>query len=114
MSTEQKWVEAGNSGEGNVTFFNPRQLAEQGFTGMLVEGVFEGYSEEEKQDAKGRKFTSKSYKFVDSEEKPVVINAFGKLNYLMKDIPKGTVCQVYYLGKDGEYHNCKVLHEQLD
>lgn len=109
--SDKKLVEVGSaSGNGpKPVFHNATRLHKEGYTGKLVEGVFEGLVEEQKETANGKKFTARSYIFVTDEGQKHYVDAFGLLDYKMKSVSPGEVCVVSYLGKDdNDYHQVSV------
>ena len=94
MSAEKEWKrpEGAPSG-GGITFVRPSQLAEEEFTGTILEGTFvealANHYDETKLD----------YKFEKEDGAVVIINGAGNLGFRMKTISPGTYCQVNYEGK---------------
>lgn len=110
--SERKLVEVGASSSGDglkPVFHNATRYSKEGFTGQMVEGVFEGLVEEQKETAKGKKFTARSYIFVTEEGQKHYVDSFGLLDYKMKEVSPGEVCVLSYLGKDeNDYHQVSV------
>lgn len=102
---EFKEVQVGGS---NANFYNPKKLSEDGVNGVLFEGTFKEYVEEERKASDGRPFTAKTYVFEDDEGITHYLNAFGTLNKRMKEVDPGDFCRISYLGKEEGYHQCKV------
>ena len=101
------------STENQVRIINPKKLGEEGITGTVLTGTFkEERVEELKQNNTGKKFTSRSFIFVDDEGKDVIVNATGHLSYLMEaqEVKPGDRLSVQYLGRDGEArHQFKLI-----
>jgi len=106
MSREFKQVELSEGP--SVKFHNATRLAKDEFTGELLQGTFKEYVEEERKNASGKKFVSKSYIFESDNGLKHVVDSFGKLDALMKKVSPGDYCRIVYLGKDNDYHNCTV------
>lgn len=104
MSREFRKVEL----EPTLKIHNPSVLAKEGFQGVLVEGTFQDYKEEEVKAKNGKTFMSRYYIFEDDNGLTHYINAFGKLDKLMKKASPGDYCRVSYLGKDNDYHQCEL------
>jgi hypothetical protein len=90
-------------GETNLRVFNPATLFANGTKGKLFTGTYEGYEQTTRaRKADGEEFLSRSHKFIDEEGNPVVVNATGQLDYLIKKnkIGKGDLVSVSYKGKE--------------
>ena len=123
MANAKKWrvppkraedLERANAG---ITFIRPSKLAEEGKEGVILEGTFiesmPNPFDNEKLD----------FKFIDSENKTVIINGGGNLSYQMSTINPGSNVQISYNGKKemkkGKYegrsaHNFEVLEEDTE
>ena len=122
------------SSEGNLVFVRPTDLARAGFTGVVAEGELAGMTpnryDENKQDFKIVADTEFKVEGVDKEGKKyikevnagdtLIINAAGNLEYLMKSVGIGNLCQISYFGKKeitkGNYkgtlaHTFEVMYE---
>lgn len=97
-----------------LEFIRPSKLAEDGVTGEILEGVYQGpltnQIDENKLD----------YKFETADGRTVVLNGAGNLAYQMKDVATGTLVRINYSGKQviksgprkgKEAHNFLVLVE---
>ena len=85
------WTPAVSSG--NLTFISPKQLAEAGKEGVILEGKFIEALPTRFDDGKS------DYKFETLTGDTVIINNSGSLAYQMKTVEPGTLCQVIYNGK---------------
>jgi len=98
----------GSGGGGGVIIFNPTKLLNEGRIGESFEGRYEGFHEEERQTAKGKKFTSSYYKFIADNGQTIIADSAGHFKYLMDralEVQPGEYCRVEYCGKDAnDYH----------
>ena len=104
---------AGNSEEGSLVFVKPADLARAEFTGVVAEGEFAealpNRFDEDKHDFKIIADTSLKFSGVDKdgtkytkEVNPgdtLVVNGAGNLNFLMRKVSPGELCQIVYEGK---------------
>ena len=98
-TAERKWrvptarAEAMERSENGITFLRPSKLAEEGKTGVIIEGKFlesmPNPFDNEKLD----------FKFINNENKTVILNGGGNLSYQMDSIEPGSMVQVSYNGK---------------
>lgn len=77
-------------GEG-ITYIKPKDLADAGITGVILEGEF-------MEKLLNPKYNSISYKF-STADGIKVINSTGTLTARMELVQPGTLCQVVYNGK---------------
>ena len=109
-----KPVDAGAS-LGSITFIRPSRLAEEGKSGIILEGTFveslPNQFDNEKLD----------YKFTDEKGNIVVLNGAGNLTYKMKLVNAGDFVQISYNGKKEiksgkmkgiKAHNFEVLRDE--
>ncbi len=82
------------TGESTLEFIRPSQLAEEGFTGQVLEGVYLGAIPNQLDSSKW------DYKFETGEGKTVIVNSTGSLAYKMKEVSVGSLVQLIYKGKD--------------
>lgn len=79
--------------QGGLTFIRPSQLAEEGTTGVIVEGKYieslPNNFDEKKSD----------YKILTLDGETVIINGCGSLDNQMKVVAPGTLVQIEYNGK---------------
>lgn len=108
--SERNFVVVGDNQKlGEMKFHNATRMAKEGFNGVLCEGIFEEFVEEERTSSKGKKFVAKMYKVKDEGGNLHVIDSFGLLDYKMKSVNPGDYIRVSYLGKDAnDYHQCQV------
>lgn len=78
---------------GEIRFVRPSELANEAFTGVVVEGEFVEAVPNPLDDTKN------DFKFVTEEGETVIVNHSGSLAYRMKFVSPGDFCQVNYLGK---------------
>lgn len=104
---------AGGSG-GGLKFIKPADLARAEFKGIVAEGEFlealPNQFDDRKNDFKIKVDTLIKVKGVDKEGNSyeesvaegdtVIVNGAGNLNYLMKKVAPGELCQIEYLGKN--------------
>lgn len=97
---------------GGLEFIRPAKLAEDGITGVILEGVYVGTLPNKFNE------TKPDYKFQKENGDTVVLNSAGNLQYQMKAVSIGTLTQISYLGKQKitkgamagkESHNFEVL-----
>jgi hypothetical protein len=90
------------STETNTVIYNPKRMADEGVNGELFEAKYVEYSEVERETKDGRKFISKSHRFVDDDGKNIIVNSAGLLDYLIKkkNVAAGSTVKVLYFGKD--------------
>lgn len=81
------------TGETSLRFIRPSQLAEDGITGEILEGVYLGSVPNQLDPEKN------DYKF-ETETETVIVNSTGSLAYKMKSIPVGSLVRLNYLGKE--------------
>jgi len=100
-------------GDGNLIFVKPSDLARAGFSGVVAEGKFlqaiPNQFDDTKQDFKieadvaieleGKDGNGNTYLTKVSAGDTLVINGAGNLNYLMKSVGPGNLCQINYFGK---------------
>ena len=100
---------------GSITFIRPSRLAEEGKTGVILEGTFvesiPNQFDNEKLD----------YKFTDEKGGMIVINGAGNLGFKMKNVNAGDYVQISYNGKKEiskgkmkgiKAHNFEVLRDE--
>ncbi len=106
-------TKAGSSEGGALKFVRPAALNRAGFEGVIAEGEFvEALPNQFNDSINDFKFvvdTSLAIKGVDKDDEPyaielspgdtVVVNGAGNLNYLMKEVGAGELCQITYNGK---------------
>lgn len=90
--SEKKFVEVLKDGEGGIEFIKPKSLADEGRTGLIVEGVFIEAIPNQFDDTKS------DYKLETAEGKTVVINSTASLAFQMKKVDPGTCVQILYNG----------------
>lgn len=100
-------------GEGSIVFIRPADLARAGFTGVVAEGelseTLENRFDESKNDfkliadasflVKGETKEGNKYEKNVNPGDTVIVNSAGNLQYLMKEVNLGGLCQISYLGK---------------
>jgi len=104
-----------NASLGSITFIRPSMLAEEGKSGVILEGTFveslPNAFDKEKLD----------YKFSDESGGIIIINGAGNLNYKMKLVNAGDFVQISYNGKKEitkgkmkgiQAHNFEVLRDE--
>lgn len=103
----------GGSGEGSLVFVKPADLSRAGFTGVIAEGTFlealpNRFSEDTFDfklkvdvdlEVEGKNKDGAAYKTAIGAGDTLIVNGAGNLNYLMKNIAPGELCQITYLGK---------------
>jgi hypothetical protein len=101
------------SGDGDLVFVKPSDLARAGFNGVIAEGKFvealPNQFDEAKNDFKIEADVELEIEGVDKngdkyvkkikEGDTLVVNAAGNLGYLMKSLSPGELCQISYFGK---------------
>jgi len=129
---------AGGSGNGEeggaLVFVKPADLARAEFTGIVAEGTFleavPNNYDETRDDFKILADVAFTLKGIDKDGDlytkdvakgdTLVINGAGNLNYLMKSVSPGKLCQINYNGKTeiekGKFqgklaHNFEVMYE---
>lgn len=80
-------------GENSLRFIRPAQLAEDGVTGEILEGIYLGPVKSQI-DA-----TKNDYKFETGTE-TVIINSSGSLAYQLKTVAAGSLVKVFYNGME--------------
>jgi hypothetical protein len=122
-AVERKWkvpaarAQAMERSENGITFLRPSKLAEEKVNGVIIEGRFlesmPNPFDNEKLD----------FKFVSSDNKTIILNGGGNLNYQMNGIEPGAMVQVSYNGKKpmnkGKFkgrdaHDFVVLEEETE
>ncbi len=121
-------------GEGRLIFVRPADLFRAGFTGVVAEGTFAGASPNQFDDGKddfkiiadqelvikGEDKNGKKYEEVISPGDSLIVNGAGNLNYLMREVNPGSLCQISYSGKNtiqkgprkgSQAHTFEVLYE---
>lgn len=111
--SKKEFKEVKVGGASSAEFFNPTKLAKEieagdREAGVLFEGVFQKYVEEERKSKDGRPFTAKFYVFEGDNGMTYYLNAFGHLNKRMDEVDAGDLCRISYLGKVEGYHQSKV------
>lgn len=113
MSNTEKTFKPVNATSG-LEFIRPSQLAKEGVTGEILEGVYREALPNQIDD------TKLDYKFETGDGRTVVLNGAGNLAYQMKDVKPGTLVRINYAGKQEiktgprkgkEAHNFLVLVE---
>lgn len=79
--------------ESNIEFVSAKKLADDGFTGVVVQGTFEAALPNNFDD------TKYDYKIKTDDGKDVIINSVGSLAYQMKEVPTGSYVRISYNGK---------------
>lgn len=101
-------------GDSSLIFVKPADLSRAGYTGVVAQGEFvealPNKFDESKNDFKfvseieyeinGMDSNGKSYTTTINEGDTLIINAAGNLNYYMKQISPGNLCQILYKGKN--------------
>lgn len=99
---------SGSLPKGALNIVRPSKLAEEGFTGLVVEGIYEG--------ATPNKFNPEKndYKVRQDNGDLTIINDTGSLNQQMKLVTVGALIQINYNGKKkltkGKYAG-KMVHD---
>lgn len=106
--SEREFKKIKLGGDSSVEFHNASKLYKDGFKGVLFEGIFEKYVEEERSTSSGKKFTAKYYIFKSEDEVLHHLDSFGLLDRLMQEVNPGDYCRVSYLGKENDYHRCEI------
>jgi len=109
-----KPVDAGAS-LGSITFIRPSKLAEDGKTGIILEGTYvESLPNQFNKD-------KLDYKFTDEKGGMIVLNGTGNLGFKMKNVNAGDFVQISYNGKKEiskgkmkgtQAHNFEVLRDE--
>ncbi len=103
----------GTSEDGKLVFVRPADLARANFKGVIAEGIFveatRNIFNEEKDDFKitadtsflisGQSSSGEKYETEVNKGDTIIVNGAGNLNYLMREVSPGTLCQVSYVGK---------------
>jgi len=84
--------EGKEDGGGSITFLRASQL-EANKSEPILEGVFQGTVPNQYNSDKP------DFKFI-TDNGTVIVNSTGHLNYLMSPFDVGTLCEIYYLGKE--------------
>jgi hypothetical protein len=87
-----KAVNGENAGKGSITFIRPKQLAEEGTTGVVAEGIYEGTQPNSFEP------TRNDYKVRDEAGNLIILNATGSLNQQMAKVATGSYVRVSYSG----------------
>lgn len=82
------------TGESSLTFIRPSELAEQGVTGVILEGLYLGTSPNQLDSSKS------DYKFESTDGNTVIVNSTGSLAYKMKKVEIGSLVRLIYNGKE--------------
>ena len=104
---------AGEGLDNNLVFVKPADLARAGFTGVVAEGQFveslPNRFDETKHDFKiiadvnlkveGKTNDGEPYSKEIKAGDTLIVNGAGNLNYLMKSVGPGELCQINYFGK---------------
>ena len=111
-----KPVDAGAS-LGSITFIRPSKLAEDGKTGIILEGTYvESLPNQFNKD-------KLDYKFTDEKGGMIVLNGAGNLGFKMKNVNAGDFVQISYNGKKEiksgkmkgiKAHNFEVLRDEAE
>ncbi len=114
MSESRFTKKAGSEGgDGSLVFVKPADLARAGFNGVIAEGTFlqsmPNQFDDSKEDFKiqvdveieleGKDNNGNTYLTKVNAGDTLVINGAGNLNYLMKSVGPGNLCQINYFGK---------------
>jgi len=110
----KNFVSVLENSEGGIEFIKAKTLADEGTTGLIVEGVFI--------EAIPNSFdsTKSDYKLETAEGKTVIVNSTASLAFQMKQVDPGTCVQILYNGmkeiktKKGDMinaHDFSVLRE---
>jgi len=100
-------------GDGSLIFVKPADLARAGFNGVVAEGKFltatPNQFDDSKEDFKieadveleleGKDNEGNNYIINVGPGDTLIINGAGNLNYLMKSVGPGDLCQINYFGK---------------
>ena len=104
-----------NASLGSITFIRPAKLAEEGKTGIILEGTYVESLPNQFNDQKS------DYKFTDENGGMVVLNGAGNLGFKMKNVNAGDFVQISYNGKKEiksgkmkgiKAHNFEVLRDE--
>lgn len=79
---------------GNVNYIRPKALAEEGTTGVVVEGVYEGTIPNKFDNTKN------DYKVIDGEGTLNILNSCGSLNYQLGKVASGSYVRISYKGME--------------
>lgn len=88
-----KAVNAANpAGKGSVTFIRPKALADDGVTGVVAEGIYEGTV------ANTYEPTRNDFKVRDEAGNLIILNATGSLTQQMGKVAQGSYVRISYSG----------------
>jgi hypothetical protein len=91
---ERKFKSSKDLAGGNLRFIKPKELADSGTTGPILEGTYMGTVLND--------LTEKNdFKFLTEDDSTVIINNTGHLQYLISamQVKEGDYCRVSYNGK---------------
>lgn len=98
MSTERKFkkVLGGSDADagkgGNVKFIRPKQLAEEGVTGVVAEGIYQGTTPNNFDDAKN------DFKVLAEDGTLLILNSTGSLANQLAAVEEGSYVRISYQG----------------
>lgn len=79
-------------GAGDATYIRPKSLAESNFSGVVLEGIYEGSIPNSFDNTKN------DFKFTDLNGKTVIINGTGLLASKLSLVEEGSAVQIEYKG----------------
>lgn len=91
MSNERKFKR--QDGSASVRFISPKKLADEGISGIILEGVYEGMIPNNLDPKK------MDFKFRDEDGNAVIINHTGTLAKRLSTVEVGDAVQVEYKGQ---------------
>jgi hypothetical protein len=77
---------------GTIRFVRPKLLAEEGTTGIVAQGVYQGTVANNFDDAK------EDYKVLDDNGNTIILNSAGSLASQLKRVKVGSYVRISYLG----------------
>jgi hypothetical protein len=80
--------------EGSVKYIKPKELADNQFSGVILQGIYEGTIPDNFDESKN------NFKFTDLNGDTVIINGTGKLAKLLSRVDEGSSVEVKYLGME--------------
>lgn len=87
-----KAVNANTSGKGSISFVRAKALAEEGITGVVAEGIYEGTVPNTFEP------TRNDYKVRDEAGNLIILNSTGSLSQQMGKVAQGAYVRVSYSG----------------
>jgi hypothetical protein len=91
--SEKKFKPVTANGGGTLEFIRPAQLAKDGVTGEILEGVYVESLPNQIDDEK------LDYKFQTEDGRTIIVNGAGNLPYQMNKVMPGTLVRLNYGGK---------------